>query len=255
MNLSDYSSTKVLMMMIPQGEIPLVWKGYATKISILAFALGSYFLIFRNRKFPSLQNWFRKSKKSDPNENKISREKILRKNLLAYNHELCPICLGTPKFGVKAVCGHLLCATCLASYCEAREVSAPPPCPLCRAPLDTVTLATEQGSTLSLTEFAKADINSSEKTLAWIREYNHNRGQIAYRKFSYSKFFNRRTALFVNFLTLCLVIALIETRVQALPWVDWVTYGSFLGITLSILTIITLVICVWLKYQNQVTLN
>lgn len=170
MNLSDYSSTKALMMMIPQGEIPLVWKGYATKISILAFALGSYVLIFRNREFPSLRNWFRKSQKRDPNENKISREKILRyltikedksfynllikclifllfsKNSLAYNHELCPICLGTPKFGVKAICGHLLCATCLASYCEAREVSAPPPCPLCRAPLDTVTLATEQVS-------------------------------------------------------------------------------------------------------------
>ena len=78
MNLSEYSSTKALVMMIPQGEIPLVWKGYGTKISILVFALGSYFLIFRNREFTSLGNWFRKTKENDTNENEISKEKIIR---------------------------------------------------------------------------------------------------------------------------------------------------------------------------------
>lgn len=61
--------------------------------------------------------------------------------IVAYNGEVCPICLGPPKIGVKTPCGHLLCADCLASYCDVRIAPAPPPCPLCRAPLDSVALA------------------------------------------------------------------------------------------------------------------
>lgn len=72
-------------------------------------------------------------------------ERFSKKSMI-YNGELCPICLNGPQCGVRAYCGHLLCATCLESYCEAREVSSPPPCPLCRAPLDSVTLACEQVS-------------------------------------------------------------------------------------------------------------
>lgn len=63
------------------------------------------------------------------------------KPLVTYNDEICPICLGAPKIGVKASCGHLLCAECLASYCDVTIKPAPLPCPLCRAPLNSITLA------------------------------------------------------------------------------------------------------------------
>lgn len=63
------------------------------------------------------------------------------RSIMTYNGEVCPICLGAPKIGVKAPCGHLLCADCLASYCDVRIAPAPPPCPLCRAPLNSVALA------------------------------------------------------------------------------------------------------------------
>lgn len=73
-------------------------------------------------------------------------------DVVAYNGEVCPICLGAPKIGVKAPCGHLLCAVCLASYCDVRvaapaAAAAPPPCPLCRAPLNSVALACDFVST------------------------------------------------------------------------------------------------------------
>jgi len=66
---------------------------------------------------------------------------------LTYNGEICPICLGVPKIGVKAPCGHLLCAECLANYCDVRIAPAPLPCPLCRAPLNSVALACDFVST------------------------------------------------------------------------------------------------------------
>ncbi|XP_011337078.1 uncharacterized protein LOC105279182 [Ooceraea biroi] len=61
--------------------------------------------------------------------------------LVTYNDEICPICLGAPEIGVKASCGHLLCAECLANYCDVTIKPAPLPCPLCRAPLNSIALA------------------------------------------------------------------------------------------------------------------
>lgn len=63
------------------------------------------------------------------------------RSIVTYNGEVCPICLGVPKIGVRAPCGHSLCAECLANYCDVRIAPAPPPCPLCRAPLNSVALA------------------------------------------------------------------------------------------------------------------
>ncbi|XP_051153158.1 E3 ubiquitin-protein ligase RNF170 [Leptopilina boulardi] len=214
MNLSDYSGGNTLIMMLSQGEIPLVWKGYVTKMSIMAFALGTYFLFFRNREFNSLQNIFRKSKKIQTKKNECLQEKKTSKKSMIYNGELCPICLNGPQCGVRAYCGHLLCATCLESYCEAREVSTPPPCPLCRAPLDSVTLACEQQeSTLSLSNYTKAEINPTEKTLAWIREYNRHRGQIIQKNYKYSKSYVKRIILCIVFLIVFTIITIIESKI------------------------------------------
>lgn len=78
------------------------------------------------------------------------------RSIVTYNGEVCPICLGVPKIGVKAPCGHLLCAECLANYCDVRIAPAPPPCPLCRAPLNSVALAYDFVSiTCTSTSFAK----------------------------------------------------------------------------------------------------
>ncbi|XP_043477379.1 E3 ubiquitin-protein ligase RNF170 [Leptopilina heterotoma] len=214
MNLSDYSGGNTLITMISQGEIPLVWKGYATKMSVIAFALGTYFFIFRNREFHSLRNFLRKSKKIQTKKNEYPQEKKLSKKSKIYNGELCPICLNGPQCGVRAYCGHLLCAACLESYCEARDVSTPPPCPLCRAPLDSVTLACEQQeSTLSLTEYTKVEISPTEKTLAWIREYNRHRGKIIQKNSKYSKTFIKRFILCITFLILFTIITIIESRI------------------------------------------
>lgn len=72
------------------------------------------------------------------------------RSIVTYNGEVCPICLGVPKICVRAPCGHSLCAECLANYCDVRIAPAPPPCPLCRAPLNSVALACDFVSKTSL---------------------------------------------------------------------------------------------------------
>lgn len=87
------------------------------------------------------------------------------RSIVTYNGEVCPICLGVPKIGVRAPCGHSLCAECLANYCDVRIAPAPPPCPLCRAPLNSVALTCDFVSItcVTFTSFAK----KSDSELCW----------------------------------------------------------------------------------------
>ncbi|XP_020299679.1 E3 ubiquitin-protein ligase RNF170-like isoform X4 [Pseudomyrmex gracilis] len=129
------------------------------------------------------------------------------RSVITYNGEVCPICLGTPKIGVKAPCGHLLCAECLASYCDVRLAPAPPPCPLCRAPLNSVALACD----FAILGPKMLDPNTI-MVQNWIREYNNQGGLMT----SVRPFLMTRITLLFNILTLFLILGLIAVRLQIL---------------------------------------
>ncbi|XP_011874058.1 PREDICTED: uncharacterized protein LOC105565450 isoform X2 [Vollenhovia emeryi] len=94
------------------------------------------------------------------------------RSIVTYNGEICPICLGVPKIGVRAPCGHSLCAECLANYCDVRITPAPPPCPLCRAPLNSVALTCD----FAILGSKMLDPNTVMVVQDWIREYNNHQG-------------------------------------------------------------------------------
>ncbi|XP_025162174.1 peroxisome biogenesis factor 10-like [Harpegnathos saltator] len=130
------------------------WEGYALRVALLALGLSIYILLFKKRNSPGARSSSRGSRDvPDDGDGDGDGDDDASDHL---NGEVCPICLGVPKIGVKAPCGHLLCADCLASYCDVRITPAPPPCPLCRAPLNSVALACDFVSNVARTVACRA---------------------------------------------------------------------------------------------------
>ncbi|XP_029171781.1 peroxisome biogenesis factor 10-like [Nylanderia fulva] len=149
MNFTGQYKARTLAFIMPPNEGPTSgWKGYALRITAFAVGFGICVLLFRgNSSFGRRWRSFRRNRRT-PTVSNVSSADLSTTEMkdddrptMTYNGEICPICLNTPRMGVKAPCGHLLCAECLASYCDVRIAPAPPPCPLCRAPLKSMTLA------------------------------------------------------------------------------------------------------------------
>ncbi|XP_050466031.1 uncharacterized protein LOC126859109 [Cataglyphis hispanica] len=147
MNFTGQYKARTLAFIMPPSEGPTSgWKGYALRTTVLAVGFGICVLLFR-KKGSFCGRWRNveiQTELDDSSANSSTKKKELKsddRSIVTYNGEVCPICLNAPKIGVKAPCGHLLCAECLASYCDVRIAPAPPPCPLCRAPLSSVALA------------------------------------------------------------------------------------------------------------------
>ncbi|KAI4480682.1 hypothetical protein M0804_010235 [Polistes exclamans] len=272
MNLTEQTKARTLALIIPRNEISSSsssgWKGYAVKATILVVGFGTYILLYNKRKplFHS-SKWLlsfltRKNKSNEENgivlhEGKDTTSEFTElqqlqqqqqqqqpsTTILSYNREICPICLGTPKIGVRAPCGHLLCADCLASYCDVRVVTlAPPPCPLCRAPLDSVALACD--FTIISSDITDVKINSDVKS--WIREYNLHRGLIGPGRSRNTILACKRALIVINSCAILLLIILIIARLQILSWTDWTSFGSTFDVALSV----ALITCMWFKCQD-----
>ncbi|XP_067211671.1 uncharacterized protein [Linepithema humile] len=211
MNFTEQYRPRTLAFIMPPSEGPISgWKGYALRVTVLAVGYGIYVLLFR-KKDSSGGRWSLRRNQNTPIEpdgnsdieiNELSDDR----SVVTYNGEVCPICLGAPKIGVKAPCGHLLCAECLASYCDVRITPAPPPCPLCRAPLNSVALACD----FAILGPKMLDPNTI-MIQDWIREYNNHRGLTT----SERSLLTTRLILFFNFLTLFLIVGLIIMRLQS----------------------------------------
>ncbi|XP_011635673.1 uncharacterized protein LOC105426237 isoform X2 [Pogonomyrmex barbatus] len=143
MNFTEQYRQKILAFIMPPVEGPISgWKGYALRITVLAVGVGIYVLLFKRNNSSSRRWGFRGTQETQAKPNDNSSIEIINDDKFKDTYgEVCPICLGVPKIGVKASCGHLLCAECLANYCDVRIAPMPPPCPLCRAPLNSVALA------------------------------------------------------------------------------------------------------------------
>ncbi|EFN75802.1 hypothetical protein EAI_15774 [Harpegnathos saltator] len=206
------------------------WEGYALRVALLALGLSIYILLFKKRNSPGARSSSRGSRDvpddgdgdgdgdDDASDHLNGEAKEFSHGgkggpRVPYDGEVCPICLGVPKIGVKAPCGHLLCADCLASYCDVRITPAPPPCPLCRAPLNSVALACD----FTIPSPKTLDPNTMVMVQNWIREYNNHRGLMTQGR---RTFLTTRFILFFNILTLFLLIGLITTRLQVLARVD-----------------------------------
>ncbi|XP_032690763.1 uncharacterized protein LOC116853696 [Odontomachus brunneus] len=216
MNLTEQYRAKAFAFVAPSSEGPVAgWKGYAFRITLLALGFGIYVLLFR-KKNPSGGRWSSRGSRdvsdSGPDDDASGVTRELSDDdapVVPYNGEVCPICLGAPKIGVKAPCGHLLCADCLASYCDVRIAPAPPPCPLCRAPLNSVALACDFAILSSKTVGPNTIMVQD-----WIREYNNHRGLMTQGRTALTS----RFILLFNILTLFLLVGLIVTRLQTLSW-------------------------------------
>ncbi|KAL2727708.1 E3 ubiquitin-protein ligase RNF170-like isoform X1 [Vespula maculifrons] len=253
MNFTEQTKARTLALIIPRNEISSSsgWKGYALKATILIVGFGTYVLLckrkplFRSPKWP-LRFLTRKNKSNEDivgSEGKeISEFTEQRPTVLAYNREICPICLGAPKISVRAPCGHLLCADCLASYCDVRVALAPPPCPLCRAPLDSVALACD--FTIVSSDITDVKIDASIRT--WIQEYNLHHGLIGSGRSRNTILTCKRALLIVNSFALLLIVILVIARLQILSWTDWTTFGSAIDLTLGF----ALMTCMWFKCQE-----
>ncbi|XP_020299677.1 E3 ubiquitin-protein ligase RNF170-like isoform X2 [Pseudomyrmex gracilis] len=214
MNFTEHYRARTLAFVVPSSEGSASgWKGYAIRATALAVGFGLYILLVK-RKDWSDRIWsvFRRRDASiEPRDNSTNEVKEVNSNnnrsVITYNGEVCPICLGTPKIGVKAPCGHLLCAECLASYCDVRLAPAPPPCPLCRAPLNSVALACD----FAILGPKMLDPNTI-MVQNWIREYNNQGGLMT----SVRPFLMTRITLLFNILTLFLILGLIAVRLQIL---------------------------------------
>ncbi|CAL1684983.1 unnamed protein product [Lasius platythorax] len=220
MNFTGQYKARTLAFIMPPSDGPTSgWKGYALRITVLAVGFGICVLLFRRkgsfgRRWRNLrrnQNRRTRTELDDSSANSSTEIKELTsddRSIVTYNGEVCPICLNAPKIGVKAPCGHLLCAECLASYCDVRIAPAPPPCPLCRAPLNSVALACD----FAILGPTMLDPNTI-MVQDWIREYNNHRGSMM----SVRPFLTTRLALFFNILTFFLIVGLIATRLPIFP--------------------------------------
>ncbi|XP_029676765.1 uncharacterized protein LOC115243711 [Formica exsecta] len=212
MNFTGQYKVRTAFIMPPNEGPTSGWRGNALRITVLAVGFGICVLLFRRKgsfggrwRNVQIQTDNELDDSSANSSTKIKELKSDDKSIVTYNGEVCPICLSVPKIGVKAPCGHLLCAECLASYCDVRIAPAPPPCPLCRAPLSSVALACD---------FAILGPKMSDPNTVmvrdWIREYNNHRGSMM----SVRPFLKTRLALFFNILTLFLIVGLITARLQ-----------------------------------------
>ncbi|XP_011701263.1 PREDICTED: E3 ubiquitin-protein ligase RNF170-like isoform X2 [Wasmannia auropunctata] len=211
MNFTEQYRARTLAFIMPPNESAISgWKGHALRITVFAVGFGIYVLLFK-RKDSSSGRWsLRRARKTPIEPDNISNTEMKElssddRSIVAYNGEVCPICLGVPKIGVKAPCGHLLCAECLANYCDVRIAPAPPPCPLCRAPLNSVALVCD----FAILGPKMLDPNTI-MVRDWIREYNNHRGLMT----SVRSILTTRLVLFFNILTLFLIVGLIAARLQ-----------------------------------------
>ncbi|XP_036139040.1 uncharacterized protein LOC114255505 [Monomorium pharaonis] len=213
MNVTEYRM-RTLAFIMPPSEGPISgWKGCALRVTVLAVGFGIYILLFKKKNLSSGRLSLQRTPKipiePDDNLNTELKELSDDRSVVTDNGEVCPICLGEPKIGVRPLCGHLLCAECLANYCDVRITPAPPPCPLCRAPLNSVALACD---------FAilgpKMIDPDTIMVQDWIRKYNNHRGLVT----PVWPFLTTRLVLFFNILTFFLIVGLLATRLQIISW-------------------------------------
>ncbi|XP_012285221.1 uncharacterized protein LOC105702312 isoform X2 [Orussus abietinus] len=91
-------------------------------------------------------------------------------------------------------------------------MSSPPPCPLCRAPLDSLVLTYDMATIISP---MMVDANVDANTRAWVRDYNLRRGLIAPPRTSLVWTFLAHHACVIAYvITLALILGLVAVRIK-----------------------------------------
>ncbi|XP_032456642.1 uncharacterized protein LOC103317985 [Nasonia vitripennis] len=231
-------------------SIVVDWKTIATKCAIVATVYAAVIVVQR-RFFPN-QRSVRLSARLN-SERSSNRES---------GDELCPICLESPRNGVRPGCGHKLCATCLRRYFESLQrnnrpncVSGPPPCPLCRTPLVSFTLTYDQ------INLPKSDCTVDLETVQWIEEYNRRNASddvVSVEKTNAAaasltaRILGCNSMIFVKLLLASIVLGIYARSYNGKPFgIDLVVYSSFLVTALGM----TLLVCLWLKCHDQADLE